>query len=127
MALITSGCQSLKIERLVKLIDTEQNRPAANKTLFFNAETDPWGAYWVNVEVPLDRNGESRVRLRPLRWSINTSLTDQKFNYPEKMCGTAILPSEFQNGGVFRLYGRPPTPTDTNLYPSKFLLEIRQP
>ena len=117
--LVTSGCQSWKVERVVKLTDSEANRPMAGRTLLFFGEKGPWKI--VEVSAKLDGGGEARVRLQQLRWWARLDELDGT------TFGKTITPSDFQNGGVFRLYGRPPTPTDTNLYPSKFVLEIRKP
>jgi hypothetical protein len=106
------------MELNVKLMDTEQNRPATNRTLLFFGETGPMGMDIIEVKSPLDANGESRVRLQRLRWWARIDGT--KF-------GTSVLPSDLQNGGTFRLYGPPPSPYDTNLYPSKYVLEIQKP
>lgn len=118
LVLIASGCQSPKVELNVKLVDTEQNRPAANRTLLFFGETGPMGMDEIEVQAPLDANGESRVRLQSLRWRAGIDGT--RF-------GATFRLSDLQKGGTFRLYGPPPSPYDTNLYPSKYVLEIHKP
>lgn len=118
VVVIASGCQSSKVERVVKLTDLEQMKPAAGRTLLFFGETGPMGMDEIEVKAMLDANGESIVQLQRLRWWARIDGT--KF-------GTSVLPSDLQNGGTFRLYGPPPNPTDTNLYPSKYVLEIRSP
>lgn len=117
LLLIATGCQSVKVERVVKLTDLEQDRPVAHSTLLFFGETGPL-AKLIEAKVNLDANGESRVRLQRLRWWARIDGT--KF-------GTSVLPSDLQNGGMFRLYGPPPSPYDTNLYPSKYVLGIHKP
>jgi hypothetical protein len=59
------GCRSWKTGRIVRIVDTDQNRPAAAKTFVFFA--DPELAPLVKVPAPLrvqlDTNGEACVAL----------------------------------------------------------------
>jgi hypothetical protein len=118
LVLIASGCQSPKTDFNVRLMDTEQNRPGANLTILFFGETGPMGMDEIEVKVPLDANGESRVRLQKLRWRATIE---------GKGFGMTFRASDLQSGGTFRFYDSPPSPYDTNLYPSKYVLEIHRP
>lgn len=129
MTCLLAGCMSVEPERIVKLHDTEQSRPAANRTLLFipNQESGVaannaprLGPDAQVVEVQLDANGEARIRLRKGSWWAR--LDEGQTTY-----GTAVEPSGLQSGGMFQLYARSRRPYDTNLYPSKFVLTITKP
>jgi hypothetical protein len=127
MICVLAGCTSSRPERIVTLQDTEQNLPAAKKTLLFLHSRESWypgadvplfGPATEIVAVTLDANGEAHIHLRRVSWWAR--IDDTKY-------GTSIKPSNLRDGGTFRLYGPPPFPADTNLYPSKYVLTIKKP
>jgi len=114
---LLSGCKSSQVECRIKITDTESNRAAANKTVVFFHDTERLDNPIVRVEVNLDANGEAHIRLPKVSWMA-------RFDEHGVPYGASV---DLHDGGEFRLYGPPPVPTDTNLYPSKYVIEIRKP
>jgi hypothetical protein len=116
---LCAGCKSSETDCVVRVVDTDANRPAANKTILF-FEDAPLVKAPVPIKADLNTNGEARVHLPAAsEWA--------RFDDDAKPYGTSLKPSDIMNGGRFRLYGPPPNFSDTNIYPSKFVLEIRKP
>jgi hypothetical protein len=68
----------------------------------------------------LNSNGEARVHFpRAHGWA--------RFDVGEKSYGTSLKQADISRGGEFRLYGAPPTVDDTNIYPSRYVLQVRKP
>ncbi len=132
MAFVLSGCAISRSERIITLNDTEQNRPVQNKVVIFvecwdatflPVDAPLFGGHDEIVQVPLDANGQAHVRLRKVRWWARVDMDGSRSGN----CGTSIKPSDIRDGGAFRLFASPPSPYDTNLYPSKFVLTISRP
>ena len=117
------GCRDWKSERFVSVVDTDQNRPAANKTFVFREATTlaPLVKPQTPIRVTLDANGEAHIRLPKGGGWANVE-EDMSNSY-----GTSLKVVDIVRGGRFRLYGSPEIPGDTNLYPSKYLLEVKKP
>jgi len=110
-------------ERVVRIISSEDQRPVTNHVFSFYAyapfDLEPLLKAGPVVRATLDTNGEAHVRLaRRHAWA--------RFDEGEKSFGTSLTRSDVLNGGEFRLYEAPPTPGDTNVYPSRYLLQIRK-
>jgi len=116
IAVTIIGCRTGKIQCNVRLIDTEGNQPVANEVLLFFGETK-FSNKVIETKTTLDANGESSVQLQTVDWWVRINNT---------AFGTSITPKNLRYGGVFRLYGPPPTFNDTNFYPSKFVIEIKK-
>lgn len=123
IGILLFGCRNWRAGRIVRIVDTDQNQPAADKTLAFfkHSELAPLVKVPAPLRVQLDANGEARVALpRARAWvSFNENATN--------FYGTSLKPADITHGGRFQLYGSPPVPGDTNLYPSKYVLEIKRP
>jgi len=119
---LCAGCKSSEMDCVVRVVDTDANRPAANKTVLFFEESSfaPLVKVPAPIKADLNTNGEARIHLPAAsEWA--------RFDDDAKPYGTSLKPSDIMNGGRFRLYGPPPNLSDTNTYPSKFVLEIRKP
>jgi hypothetical protein len=116
-------CRTREVDRVIKVTDTVMNRPAANKTFEFfeDAPLAPLIKGAGPISTKLDAQGESQITLqRRSGWvRVNESMASSY--------GTHLSSADIAKGGRFRLYGPPPTPGDTNLYPSKYVLEVREP
>ena len=62
-----TGCKSLTLV-MVKVVDTDQNSPAANRAFRFIETPAGIVQSFVQVELSLDTNGEASVRLRPVSY-----------------------------------------------------------
>jgi hypothetical protein len=118
------GCQS---SRVIKVLDTAQNRPVTNGTVVFDYHPEPLlptdqplFARPARIEVALDGKGEAQVSLRHVTWGV--WIEDGGTNYI-----VSLQPADIKKGGQFRLYGPRPSFDETNAYPSKYLLELRKP
>jgi len=116
------GCKTSDTDCIVSIFDTKQNQPATNKTFLFfqDAPFAPLIKAPAAIEAHLDKNGEARVHLPAVSgWA---RIDDNGVSY-----GTSLKPADISNGGRFQLYGPSSNLQSTNLFPSKFVLEIRKP
>lgn len=123
ISLLSLVCSSSKVERIIRVVDTDQNQPAANKTFVFfeDAPLAPMVKAAEPVIARLDMNGEAHISLRMVAgWGRLDKSTSSSY-------GTSLKASDIADGGRFRLYSPPPVPTDTNIYSSQYVLEIRKP
>jgi hypothetical protein len=120
---IVAGCESRSIDRIVRVTNTDKHCPATNVTFVFweDAPFEPLIKGRGPVTASLDTNGEARVRIR---CTAGWARIDES---QSKSYGTGLSAKNLVKGGRFRLFGAPPAPTDTNVYPSQYLLEISRP
>ena len=115
---VLGGCVTSRTVRIA-VFDAESHQPAAHKPFLFFEETDRMDKppKWFSID--LDEQGEARLRLpRAEYWA---RLDDGS------ACGATVTPADLDEGATLRLYGPPPSATDTNVYPSKYVLKISSP
>ena len=117
LSLVLCGCATAKVERTLKVIDTESGRPLLGATLVLTHDTERLDKPIEELMIPLNAQGEARFRIPLLPWWARVEVKGEPY-------GTDLLPHSIKAGGNLRLFARPPTPTDTNIYQSKFLLQI---
>ncbi len=115
-----AGCRTA---RVVTVQNSETHRPVSGATVRFFPhgllEDYVAGAVPNAITVDLDADGQGTVRLPKRRTWVTYDLGT---NSP----GTSLQESNIVDGGSFRLFSPHPF-SDTNLYPSKYVLEIRKP
>ena len=116
------GCRG-RVLRTVKVMDTSLNIPATNRSFVFfdSPKLDPLVQADEPIRATLDANGEARVQLRKRRGWVTIEVGGT--NYV-----TSLESADIIMGGQFPLYApRPLSDQTTNVYPSKYRLEIRPP
>src|ERR1019366_95967 len=110
------------VDRVVRVVATDDLTLVTNRVFVFypSLELAPLVKSPPPVTATLNSNGEAHVRFPLARgWA--------KFYEGEKSYGTMLKPADISHGGKFRLYGAPPSVDDTNIYPSRYALEIQKP
>jgi hypothetical protein len=132
VAFICPGCTWTKVERIVNVHDTIRAHTVTDKALIFTHVRESWypgadvplfGPAVETVEADLWPTGQARIHLKRVKWWARLQID----NTSRGIAGATITPSDIRDGGAFRLYRPPPTPGDTNIFPSEFLLTIQKP